>query len=294
MRLSWFLSISLFVATTAQAQLSQFDFQGPPPHMPDDVETHYREYGDDTAQHLTFSCPDDEAPRPLIAKLSTDFWEDGQDQHADGYLAPYGLDHGYCYADINVRYDADIDEALADIVAALEYMRENVDEIGHDPERFLLVGRGNGAAVAALIATDPQYLQSSEIGFDALRGVILIEPDALDIDARAAQSRRLRDSYFPDFYGDDPARWDRYSAASHLEPPNAPEFFLVGRDGKPTYIDVARSFGRMLDEAGVPNAVYLLGRRRSLGSEERLSGDPADPTNALGAFLLRVDGRAAE
>ncbi|MCA1749959.1 MAG: hypothetical protein LC634_10715, partial [Sphingomonadales bacterium] len=66
------------------------------------------------------------------------------------------------------------------------------------------------------------------------------------------------------------------------------DFYLLGREGKVTFIDVARDFARRLDDAGVPHQFHRLPRLRSLGSEERLSDDPEDPTNALGAFLDRA------
>ncbi|MFN2259593.1 MAG: alpha/beta hydrolase, partial [Parasphingopyxis sp.] len=195
------LLLSSLLVWPAQAQLSRFENIDPPPHMPDDYVIDFREYGDETRQTLTYSCSASEEPRPLLVYLDEGYWADGQDASEDDYLAPYALDRGYCHVDVRTRQNAKVDEALEDIVAALFYMRENVEEIGHDPTRIVLVGRGSAATIAALIGTDPRYLRSGGFDFDILRGVILLEPEALDIGARAAASRRLRESYFPEFYG---------------------------------------------------------------------------------------------
>lgn len=284
------LLLSLLLVWPVHAQLSRFDNLQPPPHRPDEFSVSLREYGDLEGQRLHFSCPDDGSPRPLFVSRA-EFRADSLFRSSESYLGAYALGRGYCFAAVQLRVNAKADEALADIVAALRFLTENADEIGYDPDRIVLAAGGFSAGPVALIGTDPQYLRAAGLDFDVLRGVILLEPDGLDVEGRAAQDRRLQSIYFPDYYGEDRATWSRYSATEHLAPPNAPDFFLLGRDGRITYAAIAQDFARRLDDAGVRNEYHQIARLRELGSEERISDDPEDPTNAFGAFLDRAAGR---
>ena len=45
--------------------------------------------------------------------------------------------------------------AVRDVVAALRWVRENVAELGGDPQRVTLIGHHTGAAIANLAILDP-------------------------------------------------------------------------------------------------------------------------------------------
>lgn len=284
-----FLLTVVAVCSPSWSQISRFDNSNrPPPHAPNSYDVDRREYGDETGQGLLFSCPESDRPRPLFLQFETASWEDGLYSNGDGYLPPFVMEQGYCYANVGGRYGEQVDETLADFFAALSYLRENADELRHDPDRIVLSARGNGASLVALLSTAPEYFLASGIDFSVIRGVVLIEPDALDVEARAEQSRRLRNNYFPDFFGEDRSRWGDYSATAHLTPPNAPRFFLVGRSNRPTYADIAAEFARELDRHGIENEMVRLRRFRELGSPQRLTDDPEEPTNMLAEFLERA------
>jgi hypothetical protein len=81
--------------------------------------------------------------------------------------------------------------------------------------------------MAALLGADPQWLQAAKLPFDAIRGVVLLDPAALDLAPVMGAGGGAVDRYFRPAFGDDPVRWSALSPMKHMEAPNAPAWLIL-------------------------------------------------------------------
>lgn len=206
---------------------------------------------------------------------------------------------GYIIACINYRKsDPDASGAskamypdhVEDAAAAIAWLHYNARQIGGDPNRIYLMGHSSGAALVALVATDPQFLARFKISLASLQGVICNDSGFYDLleRARRPQSRRVIENA----YGTDQNVWKMASPSSHVSAgKNIPPFFL-------TYTTMpkeamAETFARLLSQAGVPVTVFS-----SLGRDHEevnsAVSQPGDPLNAaVFGFLAKHGGTGA-
>ena len=55
----------------------------------------------------------------------------------------------------------------ADVARAVRWARDNASRLGSDPSRLLLCGHSAGAHLAAIVATDPRFLEAVGMAMDA-------------------------------------------------------------------------------------------------------------------------------
>lgn len=131
------------------------------------------------------------------------------------YLARRGI------AGINIGYrlanDAVYPEATHDIAAVVAWAHEHADTFGWDTGRIFLMGHSAGAAHAGSYAYDPRFRPATG---QMLAGMIVV-------------SGRVRVDNLPEnpnarkveiYYGTDEARFDAYSAVTHIDRDSIPTF----------------------------------------------------------------------
>ena len=60
----------------------------------------------------------------------------------------------------------------ADVARAVRWARDNASRLGADPSRLLLCGHSAGAHLAAIVATDPRFLEAVGMATTDLEGVV--------------------------------------------------------------------------------------------------------------------------
>ena len=60
----------------------------------------------------------------------------------------------------------------ADVARAVRWARDNAPRLGADPSRLLLCGHSAGAHLAAIVATDPRFLEAVGMATTDLEGVV--------------------------------------------------------------------------------------------------------------------------
>ena len=83
---------------------------------------------------------------------------------------------GYCFVSINYRLSprpASNDPARIkfpvheqDVASAIAWVHDHIKDYGGDPTRIALAGHSAGAQLAALVSTDPKYLQAHGLGLE--------------------------------------------------------------------------------------------------------------------------------
>lgn len=227
---------------------------------------------------------------PLIVYIHGGGWSAGSPKSgARGAQADHFTAAGYAYATAGYRFvpDVTVEQQLGDIAVAVALLRR---QQGVDPGRIVLIGHSSGAHLAALIGTDPRYLRSARVPFEALRGVVLLDPAVLNVPpAMAATGNPTIDRYFRPAFGDDPARQSALSPLVHAEAPNAPYWLSLYDSGNLFSATQSADLSAALIGAGAKAASFAAvsgTTHMRLNNEIGAPGDRA--TGLIDAFLARA------
>lgn len=274
------------LAQSAQRSTAQFEPSGAPTTYSLPVASERIEYGDLSGQEIRFHPARGGALAPLVIYISS-AWSDGQGYDLDDDLAGFAYQRGYASAFVGYHglESPNADEVLGDYAAALRRLADEAPERGIDMSRIVIVARGGAAGFAALLATEPAWLESAGLPFGALRGVILLNGDGFDLAPRLADSDGRLDSEFEYLFGEGAGRLARYSPVSHLDPPNAPAFLLIAEERKASIAEASQSFAERLNGAGVANRLVLVPRHIRTERVGTFSTRPTDTGQAATEFL---------
>jgi arylformamidase len=224
---------------------------------------------------------------PVLMYVHGGGWTSG-DKDAVGAKAAYFTSHGFVFVSINYRLipAAWPAQQAADVAQAVEWVKENVDDYGGDAERLFVLGHSAGAHLTALIAADETYLRDVRLSPRVLRGVILLDSAAYDVEQLMRTPEGQSDLFRPAF-GEDPAQWQRVSPRAKVGP---------GKFIPPHLLLLVTSSGQRR-----PAAEGLAGALRAVGTYAHIAdacgfrdhntvndelGRPGDPpTAAVQAFL---------
>jgi arylformamidase len=148
-------------------------------------------------------------------------------------------------------------KTIDNYLAALSYLYRDAEKLRIDRSRVVFYGGG----LTALFGTGPTLLGRAGIPFEALRGVISIGGEDFDIVRRMKESAYLRSRY-QRYLGHGESEAAAFSAASHLEAPNAPAFLLLADAHDSNGLRESRSFAEALANAGSPATFVALPEQR--------------------------------
>jgi arylformamidase len=174
---------------------------------------------------------------------------------------------GFIFVSTNYRLlpHVDMGTLTRDVAKALGWVHTHIAKHGGDPQRILVMGHSAGAQLAALLCTDPRYLQAEGVPFSVLKGCVPVDGDTYDVPAiiETAETRRRVHGQPPSKFGhrvkfgDDPAKHRDFSAVTHVAPGKGiPPFLILHVADHPDNAAQAFRFGAVLKAAGVPVKVY--------------------------------------
>ena len=175
---------------------------------------------------------------------------------------------------------------VQDLANALAWVNENIAEFGGDPGQIYLMGHSAGANMAAQVATNEEFLQRAGKDLDLVKGVILVDGNAYDLQ---------QDDINPGveaYYGE---QWKNAQATSHVSSAkNIPPFLLLhvagGSDLGTNSEQQANALAKALWAASIRAEVVALDGVGHFGANERI-GEPEHPASiAVEEFLLSLPG----
>jgi acetyl esterase/lipase len=185
-----------------------------------------------------------------------------------------------------------------DVAAAVKAFRRIIVERGADPSRLFLFGHSSGCQLAAVVATNPVYLQTAGLKPSDLAGAIAMgcTLDREDAALRGLTVDQIRGPFARDpvdvaTYGT-PEAWLSANPAGYVGPHVPPVLVVVAEAERfmPPVLEQGARFVRALIENGVPaNLVLVPGKHMS--SIENV-GAPGDRTFAA-ILKWMADPRAA-
>ncbi len=218
------LLTSLALAAATPAIVAQ---QGTHVLVAGPVEKRSLVYGPEQRQYLELFTKARAGRAPLVVYLHGGGWSDGSPRlGSGGAQAEFYTSRGFAYATVGYRYVpvVTVEEQLADVARAIAYLKNQPDV---DARRIILVGHSSGAHMAALLGADPSHFKAARLDFQAIRGVLLLDPAVFDLAPIMAAGGPTVDRYFRPAFGADPARWSTLSPVKHAEVPNAPGWLIL-------------------------------------------------------------------
>lgn len=219
-------------------------------------------YGADALQRLDFyPAAEAKGAAPLFVFVHGGGWKRGDKRNATGAAKiAHFTGRGYAFASVNYRLvpAAKVEDQAQDVANGLARLIRDARALGVDASRIVLAGHSAGAHLAALIATDPQYLKRAGIGVEQLKGVILLDGAAYDVPAQSGEGPPIMRPTYAQAFGTDPARQRALSPTLHAAAPNAPRFLIL---------HVEREDGRRQSEA-------LAAALRRAGTQAEVRGLP--------------------
>lgn len=248
-------------------------------------------FGDDARQRLDYwpAAAGNAGAPPLILFIHGGGWSIGDKRQGAGDKSVTYPAMGYAFASTNYRLVPAVTPAdqAADIAAAVALLRRDAVRLGHDPDRIVLMGHSAGAHLAALVATDPRYLQGAGVPMAAIAGVILLDGAGYDVPRQMADAPGLDRFYRPAF-GDDPARQRALSPINHVGGEDAARWLILHVAERDQSAEQSRLLGNALRAAGASVEVRGIARASHM-SINRDAGRPGTiEGEAIAAFLRGV------
>ncbi len=190
------------------------------------------EYGSHPLQAMDFypASKDFSGPRPLIVFVHGGAWAGGDKSDSTGAAKiRHYTQNGYALASINYRLlpEVDIEDQARDVAAAIARLRDSSADLGVDKRRIVLMGHSAGAHLAALVATDPQWLDNVDMRPGDIAGVVLLDGAAYDVPVQIRDAGPLLGFAYQIAFGSRPARQDQLSPTYHAGGENARRFLLL-------------------------------------------------------------------
>lgn len=184
-------------------------------------------YGDDPRQKLDWAVPAGRSGKaPLLLFVHGGGWSIGDKRMGAGQKGAHFLGQGWAFASANYRLvpQATVEQQAADIASAVAWLRK---QPGVDASRVVLMGHSAGAHLAALVGTDPSYLQAAGVPISVISGVVLLDGAGYDVGQQMLEPRNMVKTMYEQAFGSDPVRQAKLSPARHAQAPNAARWLIL-------------------------------------------------------------------
>ena len=296
LRGQWFLAVA-FLATSVSATHYAYAQQPytPPLHLGENApprlsfaDFKYGPNGRDRADLLVHKLP---GRAPIVILIPSHDAISEQKHFHTGWLPSFLFEKGFASAHIWPRRQRDISGAdyMALMAKGIAEIARRGEQRGFDGSRLFLVGQGWGGQAAALLATDPRYLEAEGINFGSIRGAVILNGEGFDLPKYLASSTPYRKTQLQRVVGRDGAA-ENLSPVHQLEAPNAPRFLLYSVAGDADSRLEAETFATSLRQAASEAQVRTMAKTRP-GASATLIGHANHGENDALLQFLRAPGQ---
>lgn len=257
------------------------------PPLPGTVE---HVYGTDPKQRLDLVRQAGAAKAPVLLFVHGGGWSIGDKAHAAPEKAKWANSKGWAFASANYRLvpQATVEQQAADVASAIAWLRANAAQEDLDPNRIVLMGHSAGAHLAALVGTDPRYLQAAGVPMSAVKGVILLDGAGYDVPTQASAEMNLVKPMYEAAFSTDPKRQAALSPTRHAAAPNVARWLILPIERRADSQAQSKGLADALTHAG-SSATVIAVPRESHGSLNKGLGETGDfATEQIGQFLAAV------
>lgn len=149
-----------------------------------------------------------------------------------------------------------LENEAASTKRALVFSKGLAEKERFDFGRTGIIGYGYGSQIAALVATDPSFLEAAHIPFATLRTAAFIDSDP--VRASEFSPEALRALPTGSYLAGDPAVVERLAIAAHLPAPNVPQAFFANFRNAAARALAANELADQLRASGVEVKVHMM------------------------------------
>jgi arylformamidase len=212
----------------------------------------------------------------------------GGDHEPVGAKAAYFAKRGFIFVSINYRLVpvARPAEQADDVAEAISWIKNEIAAYGGDAAWLFVLGHSAGAHLTALVASDETHLRRVGLDLTAIRGVILLDSAAYDVE-QLMKSPDGKEDTFRIPFGTDSATWRPVSPCAHVGPAKGiPPHLLLLATATGQRRPAAESLAAALRAADVYAQIADATAFRNHNTITEDLGQPGDtPTAAVQAFL---------
>jgi acetyl esterase/lipase len=236
-------------------------------------------YGSGEMQAFDF-YPAPSGGRPaLIVFIHGGGWSIGDKSTGTKNKASHYNAMGYAFASLNYRLVPETDPAgqAADIAAALAALRAKAGALGFDPNRIILTGHSAGAHLAALVSTDPRYLEAAGVPMGAIRGTVLLDGAGYDVPRQMASAGPMLGKMYRDAFTTDRVTQLRLSPLTYSAKPNVGNWLILFDSGRADSESQSGALAAALKSAGSSAHAVPIDdtSHMKLNRDMGVEGDPA-------------------
>lgn len=222
-------------------------------------------YGPDQRQRLDY-WPASRKASPLVVYIHGGGWSRGDKRQGAGSKPTFYNQLGYSFASLNYRLVPQVspDSQAQDIAVAIATLRKDAGQLGFDPSRIILMGHSAGAHLAALVATDPRYLQTAAVPMNAIVATVLLDGAGYDVPRQMADAKNRVGPLYEAAFTTDKARQAALSPVTHAAAPNSRNWLILHvaarADAKAQSDALAtalRRAGAQVEVKAVPDATHM-------------------------------------
>jgi acetyl esterase/lipase len=179
---------------------------------------------------------------------------------------------------------------ICDVARAFAWVKSHAKEYGWDPKRIYISGHSAGGHLAALLATDKQYLEAVNCSCQDIRGVMALS-GVYEITPLLVSTLKLEKT----FPKDEAEGWTAMSPI-HRVGKGRPPFLLAYADKDYPFLNVtAKAFGDKLKECKCDASVMKVGNRNHYTLIMRVAISADDPlTQAMISFMRKQPGERGD
>ena len=147
-------------------------------------------------------------------------------------------------------------EHIKDVARAYAWTHKNIGKYGGDPKKMFIAGHSAGGHLAALLATDEQYLKAEGLSRKDIRGVIALSgvyriPDKVEFTLAPPEgglgvSVEMKSNPFDFVFGKDPKEREAASPVCHVCAGLPPILLINAEHDLPLLPQMAQEFARAL------------------------------------------------
>jgi acetyl esterase/lipase len=130
-------------------------------------------YGPGERQRLDVYSPKGATRAPVLIFVHGGGWyRGGRDDYP--FLGDAFFEKGYVTVIISYRVapQAVFPAFVQDVATSVRWVKDNIANLGGDPDRIYLMGQSSGAHIASLVALDPRYLREVGLERNAIRAFV--------------------------------------------------------------------------------------------------------------------------
>lgn len=246
-------------------------------------------YGSDALQRLDYwrGAGKD---APLILFVHGGGWSRGDKRNAiGGEQVPHFTGAGYAFASVGYHLvpDAKVEDQAQDVADAIAFLIRDADRLNLDRRKIVLMGHSAGAHLAALVGTDPRYLERAGLKTDIVGGVVLLDGAGYDVARQMDDAGPFLRRMYNQAFGNDPVRQRALSPTLHAGKPNADSFLILHVNRADSRVQ-SEALGAALRSAGTPARVEEIVGENHMTLNRGLGAQGDQATALIDAFAGQV------